>query len=169
MRLFPVLGDQLSHDLASLRQAEVGVDHILMVEALMETSYVSHHPQKIILFLSAMRHFAEELRAKGHVVIYQDLESNPHTSLHDSIRACGPEYRGVVMTHPGEYRVLADLKTLPNLTWCDDDRFICSLTAFKTWMSQRKQPRMENFYRDIRKKNRPVDGRRQTCWWNLEL
>ena len=170
MRLFPVLGDQLSHDLASLRQVKVGVDHILMVEALTETSYVSHHPQKIILFLSAMRHFAEELRAKGHVVIYQDLESNPHTSLHDSIEAYAAKYRGVVMTYPGEYRVLADLETLPNLTWCEDDRFICSLADFKTWISQRKQPRMEHFYREMRRKtgllmagDKPVGGS-----WNYD-
>jgi deoxyribodipyrimidine photolyase-related protein len=33
-------------------------------QVLEETSYVAHHPQKIALIFSAMRHFAKELKAQ---------------------------------------------------------------------------------------------------------
>ena len=36
---------------------------ILMMEVWDEATYVRHHKQKIVLIFSAMRHFAEELRA----------------------------------------------------------------------------------------------------------
>jgi deoxyribodipyrimidine photolyase-related protein len=35
-----------------------------LLHELEETSYVAHHPQKIALIFSAMRHFAKELKAQ---------------------------------------------------------------------------------------------------------
>jgi len=67
-RLFLVVGDQLSHDLASIREAEAGRDHVLMAELAEEAEYVRHHVQKIALIFSAMRHFAAELEQRGHRV-----------------------------------------------------------------------------------------------------
>ena len=40
-------------------------DTVLMMEVVEEATYVSHHKQKLTLIFSAMRHFAEELRARG--------------------------------------------------------------------------------------------------------
>jgi deoxyribodipyrimidine photolyase-like uncharacterized protein len=68
--LSPVLGDQLSHSLASLRDADPTVAVVLMMEVAEETTYVRHHQRKIALVLSAMRHFAEELSAAGWTVDY---------------------------------------------------------------------------------------------------
>ena len=59
--LIPILGDQLSHDLASMRDVDRGEAVVLMMEVAEETTYVRHHQRKIALVLSAMRHFAEEL------------------------------------------------------------------------------------------------------------
>lgn len=64
-RLCLVLGDQLSFDLASLQALEKESDTVLMVEVMEEASHVTHHPQKITLIFSAMRHFAEALKQKG--------------------------------------------------------------------------------------------------------
>ena len=62
MRLGLVLGDQLSFDLASLASLDPARDAVLMAEVEGEARYVPHHPLKIILIFSAMRHFAQALR-----------------------------------------------------------------------------------------------------------
>ena len=56
--LVPVLGDQLSLDLAALRAVEQDKAVILMMEVADETTYVKHHKAKIAFILSAMRHHA---------------------------------------------------------------------------------------------------------------
>ena len=66
--LVPILGDQLSHTLASLRAVTPAEAVVLMMEVADEATYVPHHPQKIALFFSAMRHFADELREQGWTV-----------------------------------------------------------------------------------------------------
>ncbi|NWB61824.1 cryptochrome/photolyase family protein, partial [Pseudomonas sp. F1002] len=60
-----VLGDQLSFDLASLDGLDSQRDAVLMVEVMEEASHVPHHPQKIALVFSAMRHFAQALQQRG--------------------------------------------------------------------------------------------------------
>ena len=60
--LVPILGDQLTRDLASLRGRTKDDTVVLMMELWDEATYVRHHKQKIVLVFSAMRHFAEELR-----------------------------------------------------------------------------------------------------------
>ena len=72
--LIPVLGDQLSHCLASLRDVAREDAVVLMMEVADETTYVRHHKRKIALILSAMRHFAAELRAAGWTVDYIHLD-----------------------------------------------------------------------------------------------
>lgn len=72
--LIPILGDQLSHGLASLRDVPQRDAVVLMMEVADETMYVRHHKRKIVLILSAMRHFANELRAAGWTVDYVRLD-----------------------------------------------------------------------------------------------
>ncbi len=69
-----ILGDQLSHSISSLEGADPKQDVILRGEVAEETTYVRHHRKKIVLILSAMRHFAEELRAAGYEVRYIRLD-----------------------------------------------------------------------------------------------
>ena len=57
-----ILGDQLSQDISSLQGFDPAHDLVLIVEVAEETTYVRHHKQKIAFILSAMRHFASELR-----------------------------------------------------------------------------------------------------------
>lgn len=61
-RLRLILGDQLSSDLSSIQALDPQRDILLLAEVQDEASYVPHHPQKIILVFSAMRHFAKALR-----------------------------------------------------------------------------------------------------------
>jgi deoxyribodipyrimidine photolyase-related protein len=57
---------------------------VLMIEAAEECRYVPHHKQKLVLFLSAMRHFAAELRARGYAVDYVRLDDTANTGAFTS-------------------------------------------------------------------------------------
>lgn len=156
-----VLGDQLSRGLSSLRDIDPKNDHVLMVEIHDETTYVKHHKQKIVLLLSAMRHFAEELRQEVLAVTYVKLEDKGNTGsftgeLTRAIKKLKP--KKLVVTEPGEYRVRAmmdewqTLFSLP-IEIRDDDRFFATPAEFKSWAEPRKELRMEFFYREMRKKS----------------
>ena len=45
-----------------------------MAKVVEEATYVAHHPQKIALIFSAMRHFAKELKAEGWRVRYHAFQ-----------------------------------------------------------------------------------------------
>ena len=47
---------------------------VFMAEDLGLCTYEKHHKQKIVLFLSAMRAYAGELREAGYDVHYQQLD-----------------------------------------------------------------------------------------------
>ncbi|MGL5446868.1 MAG: cryptochrome/photolyase family protein [Rhabdaerophilum sp.] len=154
-----VLGDQLTRSLSSLRDLDPARDMVLMVEVAAEASYVRHHKQKIAFLFSAMRHFAEELRAEGIPVDYVRLDDAGNTQsfgdeLERAIARHSPS--AVIMTEPGEWRVAEMMQdwreTLPvPLEIRDDDRFLCSRAVFSHWAKGRKQYRMEFFYREMRR------------------
>eukprot|EP01031_Cornospumella_fuschlensis_P053311 gene53311-65115_t len=73
-RLGLVLGDQLSFDLSLFAALDPARDAVLMAEVNEEASYVPHHPHKIVLVFSAMRHFAAALEQRGWRVIYTRLD-----------------------------------------------------------------------------------------------
>jgi deoxyribodipyrimidine photolyase-related protein len=154
-----VLGDQLSRDLSSLADLDIDRDTVLMVEVADETRYVQHHPKKIALILSAMRHFAERLRAEGVAVDYVRLDQpgNSGSFLGELVRAVARHKPDrIVVTEPGEWRVLADMLSWQEATGTpvelrEDTRFLCSTARFRDHASGRKQLRMEFFYREMRR------------------
>ena len=82
MRLGLILGDQLTLSLPTLMNLDRSQDRIIMAEVMEEATYVPHHPQKIALLFSAMRHFAEELRDAGWTVDYHSsVDDGAHRSL----------------------------------------------------------------------------------------
>lgn len=74
-----VLGDQLSDNLSALVDADLSRDQVLMVESRVEATAWKHHKQKLVLVWSAMRQFAERLRARGFNVRYVTLEDPDNT------------------------------------------------------------------------------------------
>ncbi|WP_299842013.1 cryptochrome/photolyase family protein [uncultured Roseovarius sp.] len=155
-RLVLVLGDQLSTGLSALRAAEPDTDLVVMAEVADETSYVPHHPKKIALVLSAMRHFAEELRQDGWQVAYTRLDDpDASKSIVGELMRRGQEHgtTWVIATRPGEWRLNEALENAPlTVTVLPDDRFIATLNEFSAWAEGRKELRMEYFYRDMRRK-----------------
>ena len=154
-----VLGDQLSDALPSLLALRPN-DVVLMAEVWSEATYVNHHKQKIALIFAAMRHFAERLRDSGRQVHYVKLTDPENTqSLCDEIRRhqSQHQFEGWLVTEPGEWRLLAEFQTLATdlpvpFEILEDDRFITSHAEFAEFLSGRKQPRMEHFYRQVRKR-----------------
>jgi len=155
-----VFGDQLSRSLSALAVLDPDEDLVLMAEVADETTYVPHHPKKIAFILSAMRHFAEQLKNSGATVDYIALDADGNTGsftgeLERAIRRHGPDR--IVVTEPGEYRVEQEVKG-----WAErfglpveiraDDRFLCSRDDFAEHAEGRKQLRMEFFYREMRRR-----------------
>ena len=155
-----VLGDQLSHGLSSLRDVAPG-DVVLLAEVVAECTYVRHHPKKIVLILSAMRHFAAELEARGLRVDYVRLDDPDNTQSFrgEMARAVARHgLDGVVVTEPGEWRVLDDMRGWHEAAGCPvdiraDDRFLCSVREFRDWAAGKRALRMEFFYRDMRRRH----------------
>ncbi|WP_417594111.1 cryptochrome/photolyase family protein [Oceanospirillum sp.] len=157
-----ILGDQLSENITSLQDLNPTDDCVLMCELVEETTYVPHHKKKLVFFLSAMRHFAQQLQRKGVNVHYFNLDE-ALDSFSDAIErvlntpsAGMPSFKKIVVTHPGEYRVLQQLKQLKAvlkipLEIRPDHRFLTTQKQFSDWAKGRKQLRMELFYRQIRK------------------
>ncbi len=173
-RLILVLGDQLTPGLAALRQADPSRDVVVMAEVMTEGSYVPHHPQKIALVLAAMRKFAAALAADGWRVAYTRLDDAGNTqSIGGELlrRAAEVGAAEVIATRPGEWRLIHALEAVPlHVTQLPDDRFICSEGEFGAWAAERKQLRMEYFYRDMRRKtgllmdgDKPAGGQ-----WNFD-
>lgn len=176
--LVPILGDQLSHNLASLRAVTPASAVVLMMEVAEEATYVPHHPQKIALFFSAMRHFAEELRNAGWTVDYVTLDDPANTGdFAGEVERAAARHgaSSIVTVAGGEWRVVesqrswAERARLP-LTILDDDRFLCTIEQFAGWAKGRKRMIMEDFYRIMRRQTgllmdgeQPIGGQ-----WNFD-
>ena len=73
--LIVVLGDQLDPVSAAFDDANPDVDVVWMAEVDQEITQVLSHKQRILFFLSSMRHFRQELEEKGWTVHYHQLEA----------------------------------------------------------------------------------------------
>ena len=148
--LVPVLGDQLTRNLASIRGRTKDDTVILMMEVWDEATYVKHHKQKIVLIFSAMRHFAAELEDAGWTVDYVklDAEDNAGSFTGETARAIERhEPRLVSVVEAGEWRVREDMEQWADKFACEveilrDDRFICSQSEFEDWAEDRDSLRM---------------------------
>ncbi|MFZ9244611.1 MAG: cryptochrome/photolyase family protein, partial [Burkholderiaceae bacterium] len=104
-----ILGDQLDHQGAALSGFDNHHDVIWMAEVAQESEHVPSSKIRTALFLSAMRHFAKAQRELGRTVQYVQLDDPDNTQtlageLARAIERHQPEQ--VVMTEPGDYRVL---------------------------------------------------------------
>lgn len=154
-----ILGDQLTRDISALEGLDKAQDIVLLAEVRDEGTYVRHHKQKIGLILSAMRHFAEELRREGVRVDYIYLDDPENTgSLTGELTRALKRHRllRAVMTEPGEWRLRESFISWrrdagADLDMREDTRFLASHARFETWAKGRKSFRMEFFYRELRR------------------
>ena len=175
-----ILGDQLSNEISSLSGINAEEDIVLICEVFAEATYVKHHKKKIVFLFSAMRHFAEELRVeKNYQVEYLKLnDPEPMQSFTQAVEKTLAKHKidEIIVTSPGEYRVLTEINIWQELFGIpvdirEDARFLCKQVEFKNWSKDRKNLRMEYFYREMRKKysilmdgDQPIGGK-----WNFDL
>ena len=175
-----VLGDQLDPTASGFDGFDPQQDAIWMAEVDEESTHVPSSKQRIALFLSAMRHAAHAWRSQGMTVHYQPIDAADNTGslageLDRSIRQLRPQ--GLIMTAPGEWRVLQALRTtaqahgLP-LDVREDRHFMSSVRDFADHARGRKQIRMEYWYREMRTRHsvlmegsppQPIGGK-----WNFD-
>mgnify|MGYP000111969964 CR=1 FL=1 len=173
-----VLGDQLTHGLSSLADADPATDLIVMAEPDDEATYVPHHRQKIVMILSAMRHFADELRDRGFCVDYFDYQSRPTRTFTDALQTSleQNDIIHVIVTESGEWRVKAEIDAWAIQLGVSaevriDDRFFAPLSEFEEFAENRKELRMEYFYRGLRRKTGILmepDGKPVGGQWNFD-
>jgi deoxyribodipyrimidine photolyase-related protein len=126
-----------------------------------------------------MRSFAAGLEARGLRVRYVRIDDPASTGsitgeLERTLAEAGPFGR-VVLTECGEWRLQTALEAFASTCAVTveiraDDRFLCSRAAFEAWARDRKELRMEWFYREMRRRtgllmdgDQPAGGR-----WNFD-
>ena len=153
--LLVILGDQLDRNSPLFSGADPGVDRVWMAEVREEATHVLSHQVRIAVFLSAMRHFRDELLALGWTVEYREIDAKPATlsgELLEAIRTLKPQRVRVV--EPGEYRVAQALKeACPSIDVVIDTHFLSTTEDFRLFAEGRKQLRMEFFYREMRRRH----------------
>lgn len=152
-----ILWDHLSPDIPTLDGADPRRDRLIFFETIREATSVNHHVKKLAFLFSAMRHFAEELAEKGFVVDYTPLEKE-EKSLSSGLDRIAKKYAAqrLIVTTPGEYRVLAELqswskKRKVSLEVLPDTRFFTSPKEFEEWAHGKKKLLMEHFYQQMRR------------------
>jgi deoxyribodipyrimidine photolyase-related protein len=156
-----VLGDQLDEESSALHDFDPAQDLIWMAEVAEESTHVWSAKQRIAVFLSAMRHFAQTLQARGLPVAYVRLDAPDNlgtlaSELGRAITRLQP--KGLVLCAPGDWRVLHSLRevaqahTVP-LDLRDDTHFFSTVREFAAHASGRKQLRLEYWYRELRQKH----------------
>jgi deoxyribodipyrimidine photolyase-related protein len=159
--LVVVLGDQLDAGSSALDGFEPAADRLWMAEVADESEHVWSSKPRTALFLSAMRHFAEDLRLRGWPLDYVRLDDEGNRgTLGAELEAALARRRPtrVIVTQPGDWRVWRMLESaaaragLP-LEVRDDRHFYVTAAQFAGYASGRKQLRMEYFYRGLRRRH----------------
>jgi deoxyribodipyrimidine photolyase-related protein len=143
-----------------------------------ETDYVKHHIQKVTGFFSAMRHFANVLKAQNHQVVYFKINAPENTqNLTDNISKLILEHsiHKFEYQEPDEYRLDQQLKN-----FCNDldmesmvfstEHFYTERGDLATFFKGKKQFLMEHFYRNMRKKHQVlmIDKQPEGGKWNYD-
>lgn len=162
-----VLGDQLDRRSPLWDDFDPEQDAVWMAEVAEESEHVWTHKVRIAFFLSAMRHFRDELAERGYRIDYRELpaksdgrtkvggEETLAAALGDAIDRLKPQR--LVIVHPGEWRVRDAIRAVAEeqglaLEELEDTHFYTTPTDFAEHAKGRKQVRLEYFYRELRRR-----------------
>ena len=155
--LFVVLGNHLFPPDA-LGAHCICETHVFMAEDMELCTYVRHHQQKIVLFLAAMREYADELRSSGMTVTYHEL-SDAFDSYEDRLAAH-------LATHPAAELVSFEVEDHFFATRLDafaadhglarrvveSPMFVTPRAVFDDYLDGVKKPFMARFYEQQRQR-----------------
>ena len=150
---------------------------VLLLESVAKGASLPWHRQKLVLLLSAMRHFADALRARGYRVEFRRAVSY-HEGIVDVAREVGATR--VVATEGREQDMVDELARAREsldthgitLVLREDRGFLATREEFATWARGRKEYRMEWFYREMRRKHGVLleaDGSPSGGAWNFDV
>ncbi|RZV42248.1 MAG: cryptochrome/photolyase family protein, partial [Acidimicrobiales bacterium] len=138
-----ILGDQLNRNSGALADRNPGDCRVLLVTSESKIGAKRWHRQRLHLVLSAMAHFAAELRAEGF-----EVDHRRAPTLTGGLRAHLAEYDvdQVIAMEPMSWDgramlVDAGVELVPN------DQFLCHYEDFAGWADGRKNFKLEDFYR----------------------
>jgi deoxyribodipyrimidine photolyase-related protein len=174
-----ILGDQLDEASAAFDGFDASQDLVLMIEATEESTHVWSHKARTVLFLSAMRHFAQFLSQRGWPVSYRALDRQADATLADGLLAAVAQFQPqrVIGVEPGDLRVRQALDAVCKaaapqaaIDWREDTHFLCSRARFRHWAAQSPSLRMEFFYRAMRQHYQVLmkDGQPEGGKWNFD-
>lgn len=131
-----------------------------MMEVAGESRHVPSHAQRTVLFLSAMRHFAQSLRRRAVPLRYVALDDPDNTGAFDTeiaraIDSLRPAE--IVCTLPGEWRVKHTVERVgvasgTPVRFMPDEHFLTTPEEFAAWAKGRTSLTMEFFYREQRRR-----------------
>jgi deoxyribodipyrimidine photolyase-related protein len=161
-----VLGDQLNRNLGALAEARPGHDRVLMIHSHAKLTSKRWHRQRAHLIITAMRRFANELRAEGF-----EVDEREAPTFRAGLDAHRDEF------HPSRVMAMESANFAGNRLVIDlgvelvrSDQFLCHRDDFATFASGRKGLKMEDFYRWQRRRlgylmdgDEPAEGR-----WNFD-
>lgn len=127
---------------------------VLFLDSLAKGAALPWHRKKLVLVLSALRHFRDELRTAGYEVHHRAAASYAE-GIRDWL-ADHPDDT-VIVQAPAEHGIGASMAELaatdPRVRIVPDRRFIVSREWFASWATDRKLFRMEDFYRAQRRRH----------------
>jgi deoxyribodipyrimidine photolyase-related protein len=145
------MGDQLSLGISSLHN---DAKNVVMVESVRKCGSGKWHKRRVAFIVSAMRHFRNELRNKGYEVDYFEWVPDFTSSLRDHVKRERIK-RLYVMKPKGldAIRFIGSLgkKLSIDVEVTENNQFMCPEAEFARWLGRRKQPRIIDFYRMMRK------------------
>ena len=156
MKLFLILGNQLFNT----RYIKKFSDHsFYMSEDLGLCTFQKHHKLKILLFLSSMRSYRDELKTKNFKVIYNDCHKDFKVSYEKKLEKIIKEKKIKEISFFEiediffEKRIKSFLnKKSINFNEIRSPMFLTSREEFKKYLRGTKKPFMANFYKINRSK-----------------
>lgn len=164
----------LPWDLSSATAAlpVLGQGRVLFLDSPSKGAALPFHRKKLVLVLSASRHFEQELREAGHEV-HRRMAASYAEGIRDWLRD-HPEDT-VVVQQPAEWGIAQSIGAVAaeesRVRIVADQRFLVSRAEFAAWAEGRKLLRMEDFYRLQRKRFgllMEADGTPAGGAWNLD-
>jgi len=176
MQTIWVIYDQLWTGNSAFSGYTAGTSRVLMIESDASFRKLPLHRIKLAFFISAMRHFAEELEAAGWQVDYhrhgdtKDYQSAIRSHVEkfrpSSIRVLAPNDYALQQAIPAlEKKCGVPIESVPT------NQFLLSREDFAKWAGSGKSLRMENHYRAMRKSLRILmtrDGEPEGDTWNFD-
>ena len=156
MKLFIILGNQLFNP----KYLSGYKDHLFfMAEDYNLCTFEKHHKLKILLFLSSMRSFKEELKSKNFNVLYKDVNKDFKISYEKKLEKVIKEKKVKEISFFEiedklfEKRILSLVKKNSlKVNQIKSPMFLMNRDEFKNYLSKNKRPFMANFYKLVRTK-----------------